>query len=75
MVDGGGNLLVVETCQDTRNIKAALLAIEKLSKEIGSEVPVIVSVTIEPMGTMLAAGKQWRQCGRRCGMRSRWRLG
>src|ERR1700731_3556784 len=54
LVEGGVDLLLVETCQDTRNIKAALLAIEKLSKEIGSEVPVIVSVTIEPMGTMLA---------------------
>ena len=54
LVEGGADLLLVETCQDTRNIKAALLAIEKLSKEIGSEVPVIVSVTIEPMGTMLA---------------------
>ena len=54
LVEGGADLLLVETCQDTRNIKAALLAIEKLSKEIGNEVPVIVSVTIEPMGTMLA---------------------
>jgi 5-methyltetrahydrofolate--homocysteine methyltransferase len=54
LVEVGADLLLVETCQDTRNIKAALLAIEKLSKEIGSEVPVIVSVTIEPMGTMLA---------------------
>jgi len=54
LVQGGADLLLVETCQDTRNIKAALLAIERLSKEIGSEVPVIVSVTIEPMGTMLA---------------------
>ena len=54
LVEGGADLLLVETCQDTRNIKAALLAIEKLSKEIGSDVPVIVSVTIEPMGTMLA---------------------
>ena len=54
LVDGGADLLLVETCQDTRNIKAALLAIERLSKEMGSEIPVIVSVTIEPMGTMLA---------------------
>ena len=54
LVDGGADLLLVETCQDTRNIKAALLAIEKLSKEIGKQVPFIVSVTIEPMGTMLA---------------------
>src|SRR5258708_5407258 len=54
LVEGGADLLLVEPCQDTRNIKAALLAIEKLSQEIGSQVPVIVSVTIEPMGTMLA---------------------
>lgn len=54
LVEGGADLLLVETCQDTRNIKAALLAIQKLSKEIGAQAPVIVSVTIEPMGTMLA---------------------
>jgi 5-methyltetrahydrofolate--homocysteine methyltransferase len=54
LLEGGVDLLLVETCQDTRNIKAALLAIQRLSKEIGIEVPVIVSVTIEPMGTMLA---------------------
>jgi 5-methyltetrahydrofolate--homocysteine methyltransferase len=54
LVEGGVDLLLVETCQDTRNIKAALLAIQKLSKEIGMQVPVVVSVTIEPMGTMLA---------------------
>ena len=45
----------METCQScTRNIKAALLAIQNFQKEIGMQVPVIVSVTIEPMGTMLA---------------------
>src|SRR5271155_4104967 len=54
LVEGGSDLLLVETCQDTRNIKAALLAIQRLSREIGAEVPVVVSVTIEPMGTMLA---------------------
>src|SRR3989440_10514930 len=54
LVEGGVDVLLVETCQDTRNIKAAILAIQELSIEIGSEVPFIVSVTIEPMGTMLA---------------------
>src|SRR5579859_3437948 len=54
LIEGGADLLLVETCQDTRNIKAALLAVEKLGHEIGQKVPVIVSVTIEPMGTMLA---------------------
>src|SRR5213082_957680 len=54
LVEGGVDLLLVETSQDTRNIKAAILAIRRLSKEVGSDVPFIISVTIEPMGTMLA---------------------
>ena len=54
LVEGGVDLLLVETCQDTRNIKAAILAIRALSKELGTDVPFIVSVTIEPMGAMLA---------------------
>ena len=54
LVEGGVDLLLVETCQDTRNIKAAILAIQRLSKEIGSAVPFVISVTIEPMGSMLA---------------------
>jgi 5-methyltetrahydrofolate--homocysteine methyltransferase len=54
LLEGGSDLLLVETCQDTRNIKAALLAIHQLSQEIGAEIPTIVSATIEPMGTMLA---------------------
>jgi 5-methyltetrahydrofolate--homocysteine methyltransferase len=53
LLEGGVDLLLVETCQDTRNIKAAVLAIEKLSREVGTSIPLIVSVTIEPMGTML----------------------
>src|SRR3974390_2658929 len=53
LLEGGVDLLLVETCQDTRNIKAAVLAIEKLSREIGTPIPFVVSVTIEPMGTML----------------------
>ena len=54
LIEGGSDLLLVETCQDTRNIKAAILAIQKLGSEIGMAVPFLVSVTIEPMGSMLA---------------------
>jgi len=54
LIEGGSDLLLVETCQDTRNIKAAILALKKLSGEIGMKVPFVVSVTIEPMGSMLA---------------------
>jgi 5-methyltetrahydrofolate--homocysteine methyltransferase len=54
LIEGGADLLLVETCQDTRNIKSALLAIRKLSQEIGADIPFVISVTIEPMGSMLA---------------------
>ena len=54
LVEGGVDLLLIETCQDTRNIKAALLAIQQLSREAGMSVPFIISVTIEAMGSMLA---------------------
>jgi len=51
---GDVDYFLLETCQDTRNIKAALIALDKLKEESKEEVPVAVSVTIEPMGTMLA---------------------
>jgi 5-methyltetrahydrofolate--homocysteine methyltransferase len=54
LVAGGADILLVETCQDTRNVKAALLAIERLRTELGRPIPTMVSGTIERMGTMLA---------------------
>jgi 5-methyltetrahydrofolate--homocysteine methyltransferase len=54
LIEGGADLLLLETCQDTRNIKAGSLAIAELSRELGQPIAVMISVTIEPMGTMLA---------------------
>jgi 5-methyltetrahydrofolate--homocysteine methyltransferase len=54
LVEGGADILLVETCQDTRNVKAALLAIRRVEQETGNRVPTMVSGTIEAMGTMLA---------------------
>jgi 5-methyltetrahydrofolate--homocysteine methyltransferase len=54
LIDGGADLLLFETCQDTRNIKAGILAVAELSRELGQPVPLMISVTIEAMGTMLA---------------------
>ena len=54
LADGGVDVFLVETSQDTRNIKAALLGIQQLERETGRKIPVMVSGTIEPMGTMLA---------------------
>jgi 5-methyltetrahydrofolate--homocysteine methyltransferase len=54
LIEGGADILLLETCQDTRNIKAGLLAIRELARELGQPIPLMVSVTIEAMGTMLA---------------------
>ena len=53
LIEGGADLLLVETAFDTGSVKAGLLAIEKLRRELGREIPVIASVTIERNGTML----------------------
>jgi len=54
LAEGGADIVLVETCQDTRNIKAALIGIQKAFDELGYQLPIMVSGTIEPMGTMLA---------------------
>ena len=46
LLDGGVDILLVETVFDTLNCKAALFAIQSLLEERGEEVPIIVSGTI-----------------------------
>jgi len=46
LVDGGADILLVETIFDTLNAKAALFALESLFDERGARLPVIVSGTI-----------------------------
>jgi 5-methyltetrahydrofolate--homocysteine methyltransferase len=53
LLDGGADLLIVETCQDLLQTKAALAAIFAHFKETRRRVPVIAQVTIEVFGTML----------------------
>ncbi|QOY35875.1 methionine synthase [Anaerobacillus isosaccharinicus] len=51
---GGVDLLLIETSQDTRNVKAAYIGIEKAFEKLAIRVPLMISGTIEPMGTTLA---------------------
>jgi 5-methyltetrahydrofolate--homocysteine methyltransferase len=46
LIEGGADLLIVETIFDTLNAKAALFGISGLFEELGIELPVIVSGTI-----------------------------
>ena len=46
LIDGGCDLLLVETIFDTLNAKAALFAIEEVKEELNVNIPVMVSGTI-----------------------------
>jgi len=53
LLAGGADLLIVETCQDLLQTKAALAAIFSVFEERHARVPVFAQVTIEQFGTML----------------------
>ncbi len=57
LYDGGVDLMLVETCQDVLQIKAALNAIEEVFEKKGDRLPLMVSVTMEQMGTMLVGSE------------------
>ncbi len=53
LVEAGVDALIVETCQDPLQIKSALVAAFDSLEKLGSNIPVMLSVTIETTGTML----------------------
>ena len=54
LIEGGSDFLLVETSQDTLNIKAALEGIDRANAALGTNVAVAVQGTVETMGTLLA---------------------
>lgn len=46
LIEGGADILMVETVFDTLNAKAALFAIDELKEELNNDIPVMVSGTI-----------------------------
>ncbi|NME98357.1 methionine synthase [Aneurinibacillus aneurinilyticus] len=54
LIEGGVDVLLLETVQDTLNVKAGGIGIQRAFEKLGYKVPVMISGTIEPMGTTLA---------------------
>src|SRR3989442_13844586 len=54
LIDGGVDALLLETQQDTLNVKAAAIGVRHAMRAAGVDRPLLVSGTIEPTGTMLA---------------------
>ncbi|HEX9556253.1 MAG TPA: homocysteine S-methyltransferase family protein, partial [Reyranella sp.] len=50
LILGGVDTLLLETCQDTLNVKAAAIGVRRAMAEAGRILPLMVSGTIEPMG-------------------------
>ncbi|WP_035714224.1 methionine synthase [Azorhizobium doebereinerae] len=57
LLDGGSDLLLIETIFDTLNAKAAVFAIEGLFEERGIRVPVMISGTITDLSGRTLSGQ------------------
>lgn len=53
LIEAGADLLILETCQDLLQVKTALITLLETQEQVGRSLPIMVSVTIERMGTML----------------------
>ncbi|MCE4221324.1 homocysteine S-methyltransferase family protein [Mycobacterium tuberculosis] len=53
MLDGGADAILVETCQDLLQLKAAVLGSRRAMTRAGRHIPVFAHVTVETTGTML----------------------
>ncbi|MDR1803216.1 MAG: homocysteine S-methyltransferase family protein [Treponema sp.] len=54
LLDGGVDIILIETVFDTLNAKAAIFAARRLAEERGIDVPVIVSATVSEGGRLLS---------------------
>jgi len=54
LLDGGVDLILIETIFDTLNAKAAIFAAQRLAKERGIDIPLIVSATLTEGGRLLS---------------------
>jgi 5-methyltetrahydrofolate--homocysteine methyltransferase len=53
LMDGGADVLLIETCQDILQAKAAIIGCQDAMRVAGIRLPLMVQVTMEPTGTML----------------------
>ena len=53
LIAGGVDAILIETCQDTLQIKAAVNGAKIARREAGTDTPIFVQVTVETTGTLL----------------------
>lgn len=57
LIDGGVDLLLIETIFDTLNAKAALFAADEVRRERNIEIPIMISVTLSDKGGRTLSGQ------------------
>ena len=53
MLEGGADAILIETCQDLLQVKAAVLGMKRAMTAHGRRIPIIAQVSMETTGTML----------------------
>src|SRR5229473_2460346 len=53
LVDGGVDAIIIETCQDPLQIKAAVNGAKRARDDAHKDIPILVQVTVETTGTLL----------------------
>jgi 5-methyltetrahydrofolate--homocysteine methyltransferase len=57
LVDGGADIIIIETIFDTLNAKAAIFAVSRLMEERGLDLPLMISATISDAAGRLLSGQ------------------
>ena len=57
LADGGVDVFLLETVFDTLNAKAAIFAIQRLQRESGRKIPMMISVTVSERGGRTLSGQ------------------
>ncbi|MFI9404898.1 methionine synthase [Nocardia sp. NPDC052316] len=57
MLDGGADAILIETCQDLLQVKAAVTGSREAMRQLGRRIPIITHVTVETTGTMLVGSE------------------
>ncbi len=57
LAEGGADLFLLETVFDTLNAKAAIFAIERLRRETGCDIPLMISVTVSQKAGRTLSGQ------------------
>ncbi|GAB3276008.1 methionine synthase [Parahaliea aestuarii] len=57
LIEGGVDLLMIETIFDTLNAKAAIFAVQGVQEELGTELPLMISVTFPDTSGRVLSGQ------------------